>query len=119
MDIDQTQLQMLGQMIEKIVFNPIELEELKSLITAVSSQKIPPRKLKERIIELRGCMMDSIVKLFPFYNKSLSNNKEIESFGNNNNSELTKELEEKNNILEQIGTKLQELEVRLQKDFIE
>lgn len=100
------------------MFDPPELEELKTLITAVSVQELPARKLKERIIELRGSMMTSILKLFPFYNKSLTNQKEIDDFGNDN-SEIIKELEEKNSILEQVGNKLQELEMKLQEEFIE
>jgi len=118
MVVNQKELQYLGEMVEKIVFDPKELEELKNLITAISTQKVPARKLKERIIEIRGGMMNRILQLFPVYNKSLSNNKEIDNFGNGN-ADLTKELEEKNSLLEQVGTKLQELEVKLQKEFIE
>lgn len=114
----QKELHLLGEMVEKIVFDPKELEELKTLITAVSIQEIPARKLKERIIEIRGSMMNRILKLFPFYNKSLANQKEIDHFGNGN-SKVRKELEEKNSILEQVGNRLQELELRLQKEFVE
>ena len=80
MVVNQKELQYLGQMVEKIVFDPKELGELKDFITAVSTQKIPARRLKERIIELRGSMMNRILQLFPVYNKSISNNKEIENF---------------------------------------
>jgi len=118
MNIKQQQLQILGEMVEKILFDKTKLEELKQLITDVSEQKIPALRLKKRIIELRGSMMDKLLQLFPLYNKSLSNNKEIETFGGDN-SEVTKELEEKNLLLEQIGTKLQEVEIRLQKEFVE
>ena len=114
----QKQLQYLGEMVEKIIFDEQELEELKTLITTVSVQKIPARQLKEWIIEKRGRMIIRILQLFPIYNKSLTNHKEIDKFGNGN-SELTKELEEKNSFLEQIGTKLQELELRMQKEFVE
>ena len=116
MGVTQKQLQMLGEMVEKIMFDDKELGELKDLITAVSTQKAPARNLKERIIELRGSMMNRILQLFPVYNRSLSNHKEIEKFGNGN-ADMTKELEEKNILLEQVGTKLQEVEVRLQKEL--
>jgi hypothetical protein len=118
MNIKQEQLQILGEMVEKVLFDKTELEEVKQLITDVSKQKIPPLRLKKSIIELRGSMMDKLIQLFPLYNKSLSNNKEIEKFGTGN-TEITKELEEKNSLLEKVGTKLQELELRLQKEFLE
>jgi hypothetical protein len=117
MGVTHKQLHILGEMVEKILFDEKELGELKDLITAVRTQKVPARKLKERILETRGSMVSRILQLFPVYNKSLSNHKEIETFGNGN-AEMTKELEEKNSLLEQVGTKLQELEVRLQKESV-
>lgn len=118
MDVKQGHLQYLGEMVEKIVFDEKELEELKALITEVSSQKLSARKLKERIIKIRGSMMNRILQLFPIYNKTLSNQKEIDNLGDSN-SKLTKELEEKNSLLEQVGSKLQELELKLQKELVE
>ena len=109
---------MLGEMVEKILFDPEELDNLKELITSVSEKTIPSRMLKKKIIEARQSMLNHIIELFPFYNKSLTNKKELDNFGNGG-SEAKKELEEKNSLLEQLGTKLQELEARLQKEFIE
>lgn len=108
----------LKEMIEKVLFNPKELAELKDLIVKVSTQQIPARKFREWIIEKRGTMTDLLLELFPAYNKLLSNHKAIETFGNGN-IELIQELDEKNNLLDLFGTKLQELERRLQKEFIE
>ena len=102
----------LKEMIEKVLFNPKELAELKELIVKVSTQQMPARKFREWI------MTDLLLELFPAYNKLLSNHKAIETFGNGN-IELIQELDEKNNLLDLFGTKLQELEMRLQKEFIE
>lgn len=118
MSIDQKELHMLGEMVEKILFDTKELDRLKTLITSVSERTIPARTLKETILELRENMMNRILQLFPFYNKSLTNQREIDNFGNGG-SETKKELEEKNSLLEQVGIKLQELEARLQKEFVE
>ena len=118
MSIDQKELHMLGEMVEKILFDPEELNKLKMLITSVSERTIPARILKETILEFRKNMMNRILQLFPFYNKSLTNQKEIDNFGNGG-SDAKKELEEKNDLLEHIGDKLHELEMRLQKEFVD
>jgi hypothetical protein len=118
MTVSKKQIQTLGEMVEKIIFDGRNLEELKDLIMEVSAQRIPARKLKEKMIEIRGEMLNRILQLFPFYNKSIFNKKEIDTFGNGN-SDIKKELEEKNNLLKHLGNKLQELEIKLQKEFVE
>ena len=118
MGVTQKKLHTLGEMVEKILFKPEELDDLKKLITSVSEAKIPARVLRNKIINARKNMLNRILELFPYYNKSLANKKEIDNFGNGG-SDDKKELEEKNDLLEQIGDKLHELEMRLQKEFVD
>ncbi|MFX1479635.1 MAG: hypothetical protein ACFFCI_16050 [Promethearchaeota archaeon] len=102
------------EMIEKILFDERELEILKSLITDVSTGKIPPKKLKLAIIENRARIINRISHIFPFYYKQLTNQREIDNFTYNGNiSNVENELEEKNKFLEELGEKLYTIKTKL------
>jgi len=106
--------QIFSEMIEKIFFDERELEDLKSLITDVSTGKIAPKQLKLTIIENRARMINRISQIFPFYYKQLSNQREIDNFTyNENNSNVNEELEEKNKLLEELGERIYTIKTKL------
>jgi hypothetical protein len=90
----------LSDMIEKILFEEKDLEVLKNLIEDLRQEKIQPKQLRTAIIENRLKILEKILKLFPYYNKQITYQQEINSFAKNDSeAHLEKELEEKKELL--------------------
>ncbi|MHA2390623.1 MAG: hypothetical protein ACXAEX_01535 [Promethearchaeota archaeon] len=107
---------LLSEMIEKILFDEKDLENLKELINNVSLGKIDPKSLKTMIINNRVKIMRRILNVFPFYRKRVENQQELDKFSRNENtSTLLKDLEERNNLLQLVGEKIHNIEMKLQK----
>lgn len=109
MSVDMDQKKLLLGMIEQIILNENELETLKLLINDLSAGKIDSKQLKIAIIKSRATALKRIFDIFPFYHKRIINQHEIDKFTSEISPELTQELEEKNNFLEEIGVRINKI----------
>lgn len=104
----------LTEMVEKILFDEVELQRLKTLINEVSAGRTDPKQLKATILNSRANMLGRILNIFPFYIKRIESRREIEQFsGTGANVKFQRDLEDKNSFLQLIGEKLKELELKL------
>ncbi|MFW9873996.1 MAG: hypothetical protein ACFFG0_12890 [Candidatus Thorarchaeota archaeon] len=115
-------LQDLPEMIEKILFDEKELEILKTLINELTIGSIEPKELRKSIIENRVNILNKVLNIFPFYYKQVSYQQEINDFTEKDLSLKTKnefknELEEKDEILRQIGEWIQNTRKKLEKEI--
>ncbi|MFX1377896.1 MAG: hypothetical protein ACFFA4_02285 [Promethearchaeota archaeon] len=98
---------LLYEMLEKIIFDEAQLNILKKGIEKVADGYLTPKELRKQIIELRIRLIEQLIEFFPFFlNQSLTENKLNEFTETGDLSILSKELEEKNSLFEEIGTKV-------------
>lgn len=98
------QNRVLSEMIEKILFEEVELHNLKNLINDLQNRKITPKQLKTAIIENRVNMLKKILRIFPYYYTQITYQKEIDNFTEKEvDAEIKKELEEKEELLRRVG----------------
>ena len=94
----------LDDSIEKILLDPDSLETLKKTIDDVIIGKMIPREFRKMYIENRLIEKKKLNRLFQFYNKQSIKLQSIQDFTQNtNNPQLEKELQERNQLLTQIG----------------
>ncbi len=115
----------LQNMLEKIIFDEIYLFELKNTINKVAIGQISPKSVRKLIIEHKTHLFEKILGLFPYYLKYISNNRSLEQFTGEsmeknvkNNTELVKELEEKNKFLEEIGIRVNGIYKKLELEVL-
>ncbi|MFX0104429.1 MAG: hypothetical protein ACFE75_02930 [Candidatus Hodarchaeota archaeon] len=98
----------LEEMLEKIVFDKENLTILKNAISKVDTGEISLKELRQQIIELRVRLLDNLLKFFPFYLKQAITEKSLRDFtqDTNNMAQLEQELEERNELLEEVGTRI-------------
>lgn len=98
----------LEEMLEKIVFDKDNLIKLKSAIDKVDSGEISLKELRQKIIELRVLLLNGLIKFIPFYLKLATTKKSLGEFSQNktNTTQLGQELQERNELLEKVGSRL-------------
>lgn len=105
-------------MLEKIVFNEAQLMTLKKGIDKVANGYLNPKDLRKQIIELRVKLIEELIEFFPFYLKqSLTENKLTSFTDSNISSQISEELDEKNNLLEEVGFKVNNIYIKLKEKF--
>ena len=111
MTVDDYQGKMLQNSIESIVFPEEEIENLKHVINELPLSK-PTKEIIIKIIIQFGLRIIKELKDFiPYYFKHLLKSQNIENISNN--SKLKKELEERNEFLEIIDRKIEEIYKKL------
>ncbi len=110
----------LQNMLENILFDETHLEQLKDSINKVATGQLTPKSVRKLIIEHKTYSFQKILKLFPYYLKRINTNRSLEQYTgeviektDNNDSELMKELEEKNKFLEEIGVRVNNIYKKL------
>jgi len=96
----------LKRMLEKDLFNEENLTTLKRLTNEVSTGKIPAKELREAIINSRGDILDKLLTTFEFYARQISTQDQLSEFTSGNNSQMTVNLQEKNELLEKVADKV-------------
>ena len=104
------------QIVEKIIFNDDELEKLKIAIKNFTEGKISAKKLKHLLLQCRGRMMEDITDFtFLFAEKRTQNllqteiNKKLPISSTNGEFQLRKEIKEKNQLLETVAKRIDQL----------
>ena len=104
----------LNQQIESILFDEDNLDILKNSITSLSKGTLTTKRLKEQIIEFRLKAVQDIVKLFNFYHKQLTTSTSLDEYTKNpNNQQLEQNLQEKNDFIQEIGKRVQNIHSKL------
>jgi len=107
------ELENFGHMVEKIIFDDDELERLKIAIKNFTERKISAKDLKRLLLQCRGRMVEEMTNFGFFYAQkkpaNLSqaiNSKQQTSSSNEVESQLRKEIEEKNELLETVAKRI-------------
>lgn len=110
------------QVVEKIIFNDNELEELKIAIRNFTEGKTSEKELKHLILQFRGRMVEEITDFgFFFAEKRTQNlmqteiNKKPPFSTTKGESQLRKEIKEKNELLENVAIRVNQLVSNLKK----
>lgn len=106
----------LMDVIEPILFDQEELSQLKELINNVRTNKVEPKLLRKTIIDNRVKIMERLINTFFFQVKQEFSLHEIDNF-TGIDSQLSTELEEKNNFLEEIANRLQVIYIKAEEKF--
>ncbi|MFX1240842.1 MAG: hypothetical protein ACFFA7_06295 [Promethearchaeota archaeon] len=108
----------LYEMLEKIVFNEAQLTILKNGIEKVANGYLTPKDLRKQIIELRVKLIEDLIEFFPFYLKqNLIENKLLNFTDSNESSLISAELEERNNLLEEVGCRINNIYRKLKEKY--
>jgi len=103
-------------MLEKMLFNEKDLNALKIAIDNMNMEKISPKELRKYIIESRVKIIEKLLKFFPFYLKQVTIEKSLEDFSRpHTNIKLEQELQEKNEFLKEVGSRVNKIHVKLRK----
>ncbi len=116
--ISEQKKDFLYEMLEKIVFNETQLLTLKKGIEKVADGYLTPKSLRKQIIELRAKLIEELIEFFPFYLKQSTTKNKLTSFTDlDDTSLISEELEEKNNLLEEVGYKVNNIYKKLKEKF--
>lgn len=100
----------LEKKIEKVLFNEDELLKLKNLTDKVSIGTTPAKTLREFIVDFRGDVIEKLLKkllrIFKFYAHQVSTQDQLSGYTSGNNSQITQDLQEKNELLEKVADKI-------------
>jgi len=104
------------QVVEKIIFNDDELEELKIAIRNFTEGKIGGKELKHLLLQCRGRMVEEITD-FGFFFAEKRSKKLMQTLRNTQQtssptkveSQLRKEIKEKNQLLETVAKRIDQL----------
>ena len=100
------------QVLEKIIFDEDELSELKNIVGEFTKGKVQPIQLKKKILLCRSRMLEDLKEFVLFYINSKKREKELETV----DFELSQELEERNEFLEIVANRVNQLVAKLKKD---
>jgi len=115
MTVDNYQGKMLQNSIECIVFPEEEIENLKQIINELPLSK-PTKEIIIKIIIQFGLRIIKELKDFiPYYFKHMPKSQKNENF--TDNSKLKKDLEERNEFLETIDRKIEEIYKKLSEKY--
>ncbi|MFX1502595.1 MAG: hypothetical protein ACFFDH_16660 [Promethearchaeota archaeon] len=92
----------LEEMLENIVFDKANLSELKDFINKISTGEASLKELGKKIIELRARIFNALLKFIPYHQRLTFTSDQ----GENNTPEIQQELLEKDELLDQIGSKI-------------
>ena len=113
----------LQNMLEKIIFDEVYLEQLKNSINRVAVGQLSPKSVRKLIFEHKTHLFQNMLELFPYYLNQVNNDRSLEQFTGeiiekkgNNDSELMTKLEEKNRFLEEIGVRVNNIYKKLKLD---
>ncbi len=101
------------QVIEKIVFREDELETLKIAIKNFTTGKTTAQELKQLLLQCRGRMVEEITAFAFFVVDSRNEEQPPSSVSNEVESELRKEIQEKNELLETVAKRINQLVAKL------
>lgn len=104
----------LNDMIEKILLDDNSLNVIKEAIDEVSKGIKTQREFREIFIKKREEELRQLCNLFPYYMKRAMNQQSIRDFAQNtNDSQLEKELQERNQFFEQFGLRIKTIYEKL------
>ena len=98
--------------LEKIIFDEDELNELKIVVGEFTKGNVQPIQLKKRILLCRSRILEDLKEFVLFYINSKKQGKELETV----DFKLSKELEERNEFLEIVANRVNQLVAKLKKD---
>jgi len=106
--VSEKKMQNITEMLEKIVFDENNLGKLKIALNQLKSGELSIKELRETIIELRAEMFEALLKFIPFQLKLRSAKKDLSQYTevHPDSSQLEQEIQEKNSLLETIGSRL-------------
>ena len=107
--------EILYEMLEKIVFNEVQLTILKKGIEKVANGYLTPKDLRKQIIVQRVKLIEDLIEFFPFYVKQSLTEQKLTSF--TDTTSMKTELDERNNLLEEIGLKVDNIYRNLKEKF--
>ena len=114
----------IEQLVEKIIFNKGELEQLKIAIKNFSLGKINSKELKQLLLQCRGRMVEEVTD-FVLFNQGRSKKSQAEKNQEQQpisptkvESQLRKEIEEKNELLEIVAKRVNRLVSKLRSEEI-
>jgi hypothetical protein len=96
----------IEELLEKIVFDPKELNKLKKSISNLTSGIIKPHQIKKLILKSYIRIFEELVEFIPFYFEQELNKRTI-------NSELEAEIKEKDKFLEELGERINNIYLKL------
>lgn len=104
----------LYEVLEKIVFNEELLDVLKNAIDGATVDKMSSKQLKLLIIEQRTKIFEDLLEFFPYHVKQYLILNSLDAFTNSQGDpELNRELEEKNQFLEEVGIRISRIHEKL------
>ncbi len=98
--------------LEKIIFDEDELNELKIVVGEFTKGNVQPIQLKKKILLCRSRILEDLKEFVLFYINSKKQGKELETV----DFKLSKELEERNEFLEIVANRVNQLVAKLKKD---
>ena len=98
--------------LEKIIFDEDELNELKIVVGEFTKGNVQPIQLKKRILLCRSRILEDLKEFVLFYINSKKQGKELEIV----DFKLSKELEERNEFLEIVANRVNQLVAKLKED---
>jgi len=108
----------LEKKIEKVLFNEDELLKLKNLTDKVSIGTTPAKTLREFIVDFRGDVIEKLLKkllrIFKFYAHQVSTQDQLSGYTSGNNSQITTDLQKKNEFLEEVAVKVNNIHKKLE-----
>lgn len=111
MKADLTHEKFLSNSLEKIIFDENDLNKLKQTINDLTLGLIEPKKLKEIIINSRFRLLEELLEFFPFYLKHDNFQHSVEEFTNESDLDpcLNEELKEKDELLQELGNRIDKI----------
>ena len=100
------------QVLEKIIFDEVELTELKNIVGEFAKGKVQPRQLKKEILLCRSRILKDLKEFVLFYINSKNKEKDLKTV----DFKLRQELEKRNEFLETIANRVNQLEAKLKKN---
>lgn len=105
----------LEEMLEKIVFDKDNLNNLKSALNKIRNGELSVSELGKIIVELRSRILERLIEFIPFHLKQAQTYNVLTEFteDHSNTSQLEHELEERNQLLETVGRRINRIYEKL------
>ena len=111
-----TEDNVLHNIIENVLFNKEQLNQLKQLINDLYDRRLTPKELKTHIVEQRTHYIEKLLELFPYYIRQTKMNDSLNEFtGDFLDNKTRNELQEKNEFMEHIAIRVNEIFNKLNK----
>lgn len=111
-----TEHNVLHNIIENVLFNEEQLDQLKQLINDLYDGHLTPKDFRTYIIRQKNHNVEKILELFPYYIRQTKMNDSLNQFtGDSLNDKTRNELQEKNEFIEHIGIRVNEIFKKLNK----